>query len=333
MKQFITAVCLAALGVTGAHGAQVDFGDGIRMNQIQVLGTHNSYHKRPKSLGAMKTFVSATEDWDYEHLPLDQQLNNGIRSLELDTHNRAEGWQVFHLPMIDPETTCPTFQGCLGLVKEWSDAHPRHVPISLLIEFKDEGMMIDKRDLPLDVPALDRMDADVRAVFPAEKLITPDDVRGDFPTLEEAILKRGWPTLESGRSKVFVILHEDGDNRDLYLKDHASLKGRAMFVRSEPGRPEAATLVLDNPFTPNLDDCVRKGYWVRCTAGGHPHDGKVDTTRRDKAMTTGAHVLSSDYPPGEKDAATGYVVDFPGGVPARCNPVNAPPNCAGKALE
>lgn len=303
------------------------------MNQIQVIGTHNSYHKRPKTLQITSFFNSGAEGWDYEHLPLDTQLDNGVRSFELDIHNTSEGWKVMHLPSIDPETTCPTFTGCITLVRAWSDAHPRHVPISFLIEYKDEGRLIDKRILPLDIASLDRLDTEVRAVFPAEKLITPDDVRGDFATLEEAILKRGWPTLESARGKVFFVLHEQEENRELYLKDHPSLKGRAMFVRSAPGRPEAATLVRDNPFSEDLDALVKSGYWVRTTAGGKPKNGVVDTSRRDKALQGGAHVLSSDYPPGEMHPETKYVVEFPGGAPARCNPVNAPADCARSPLE
>lgn len=333
MSRLFPALLCLSLAPLAAPAAELRFDDGLRMNQIQVLGTHNSYHKRPKTLAIANMITKATEDWDYEHFPLDTQLNNGVRSFELDTHNRAEGWQVFHLPLIDQETTCPTFKGCLEVVKAWSDAHPNHVPISFLLEFKDEGMIIDKRDLKLDIAALDRQDADIRAVFPQERLITPDDVRGDFPTLEEAILKRGWPTLASARGKVFFILHEEGENRELYLKDHPSLKGRAMFVRSEPGRPEAATLVRDNPNSPDLQECVLKGYYVRATAGGKPRDGKSDTTRRDKALSSGAQIVSSDYPPGERDAATGYVVEFPGGVPARCNPLNAPATCPEKPLE
>lgn len=314
-------VCAAAV-----PAAELRFDAPLRMNQIQVIGTHNSYHKRPKTLTIAKMITSATEDWDYEHAPLDVQLDNGVRSFELDIHNTKDGWAVYHLPMIDPETTCATFRGCLELVRIWSDAHPQHVPISFLIEYKDEGKLIDTREGGLDAESADRLDADVREVFPPGKLIVPDDVRGEFETLEKAILERGWPTLASARGKVFFILHEQGANRELYLKDHPSLKGRAMFVRSEPGRPEAATLVRDNPFSEGLEDLVRKGYWVRTTAGGPPRDGKKDSPKREQALASGAQIVSSDYPPGNSNAD--FVVALPTNTPARCNPVNAPADCA-----
>lgn len=330
MKKIILPLLLLA---SGAHAATVDFGEGLRMNQIQVLGTHNSYHLRPKTLGLTTMVTSATKDWDYAHLPLDVQLNNGVRSFELDTHFRDGAWAVQHLPLLDPESSCPTFRGCLELVRAWSEAHPRHVPISFLIEYKDEGRLIDRRLPPLNAKQLDQMDEDIRAVFPVDKLITPDDLRGEFATLEEAVLKRGWPTLESARGKVFVVLHEEGENREIYLKDHPSLKGRAMFIRSEPGRPEAATLVRDNPYSEDLQECVMKGYWVRCTAGGPPSPKRPGSERRERALASGAQVVSSDYPPGEPHADTGYVVAFPEGGPARCNPLNAPANCSATSLE
>ncbi len=323
--RFLLVSLIFSLMVPSAYAAVLSFGDGLRMNHIQVIGTHNSYHKRPKILGLTSLVTSATEDWDYEHAPLDVQLENGVRSFELDIHNTKDGWAVFHLPVVDAETTCPTFRGCLELVKAWSDAHPRHVPISFLCEYKDEGRLVDTRILPLDAASLDRLDEDIRAVFPPEKLIAPDDVRGDFATLEEAVLKRGWPTLDSARGKVFFILHEQGDNRELYLKDHPSLKGRAMFIRSEPGRPEAATLVRDNPFSEGLEDLVRKGYWIRTTGGGPPRDGSTEAPKRDKALASGGHIVSSDYPPGNTNAD--FTVGFPGGGPVRCNPISAPKDC------
>lgn len=328
----LAVLLTAAFAAENVSAAELHFDAPLRMNHIQVIGTHNSYHKRPKTLAIAKIITSATEDWDYEHDPLDVQLNNGVRSFELDIHNTKDGWAVFHLPVIDPETTCPTFRGCLELVRIWSDAHPRHVPISFLVEYKDEGRLIDTREGSLDAESLDRLDEDVRAVFPPEKLIVPEDVRGEFTTLEEAILNRGWPTLDSARGKVFFILHEQGENRERYLKGHPSLKGRAFFIRSEPGRPDAATIVRDNPFSEDLEDLVRKGYWVRSTGGGPPEDGAAEKDKaqkppkREKALASGAQIVSSDYPPGNTNAD--FVVGLPGNVPARCNPINAPSDCA-----
>lgn len=327
MKILTQCLLLCIVLCPGSRAAELRFDAPLRLNHIQVIGTHNSYHKRPKTLEIANLITSATKGWDYAHAPLDQQLDDGVRSFELDIHNTADGWAVYHLPVIDAETTCPTFRGCLELVRAWSQAHPRHVPISFLIEYKDEGRLVDTRIRALDAASLDRLDEDVRAVFPAESLITPDEVRGEFATLEEAVLQRGWPTLDSARGKVFFILHEQGENRELYLKDHPSLQGRAMFIRSEPGRPEAATLVRDNPFSEGLDDLARKGYWIRSTGGGPPKDPAQGSPKRERALASGAHIISSDYPPGHANDPADYVVGLPGNAPARCNPVTAPAGC------
>ncbi len=43
--------------------------------------------------------------------------------------------------------------------------------------------------------------------------------------------------------------------------------------------------------------------------------------------------MSTDYPVENPDFGTGYVVEIPGGAPARCNPINAPPGCRAVGLE
>src|SRR5688572_25643522 len=49
--------------------------DRLRLHQLQALGTHNSYHLSPGTL---------VKEWDYTHLPLDQQLaQQGVRKFEL----------------------------------------------------------------------------------------------------------------------------------------------------------------------------------------------------------------------------------------------------------
>lgn len=322
--------CGVFFGVLPLWGSE---GDGdLRMNQIQVIGTHNSYHVRPPDFWyrQIRKIRPDAKAWDYTHAPLDVQLDRGVRSFEIDVHNYPDGFRSFHAPF-DMGTTCGRFVDCLEVVRGWSKAHPGHVPISFLVEIKDEAVILATTPAqPIDEAALDRLDAEVRAVFPPEKLITPDDVRGDAPTLEEAVLTRGWPRLDAVRGRVLVILHEGGDNRELFCRGRPSLEGRAMFVRSAPGRADAAALVVDRPDAARIEALVRKGYYVRTRvdAGLRQQEG-----RPERAFSSGAHILSTDFPPGEPYEANGYVVAFDGGRPARCNPVNAPADCDGALLE
>lgn len=293
---------------------------GPRMNQIQVIGTHNSYHLR-------KSDKPFSKEWDYEHAPLDDQLALGVRSFELDLNLRADGWHVFHVPKLDDASSCPLLRECLESVKRWSDAHPRHVPISFLCEVKQEGRQLDPSILDFDAAAADRLDSEIRAVFGEDRLLTPDHVRRDAATLEEAVLTKGWPSLEAARGRVFFILHEEGDYRDVYTAGRPSLEGRAMFVRSDPGRPDAATLVEDSPKVERIRAFVARGYYVRTRADGTGGPSTMDGRPRARnALDSGAQIVSTDFPPGEPHES-GYMLQLPGGVPARCNPANAPPTC------
>jgi hypothetical protein len=70
---------------------------------------------------------------------------------------------------------------------------------------------------------------------------------------------------------------------------------------------------------------VKKGYIVR-TRSDEPTEQarKNDTARRDLVLGTGAQIISTDYPLSEPASWTGYSVGLPGGLVARCNPVNKP---------
>jgi len=298
-----------------------------KMNQIQVIGTHNSYHKRPQYLSWAKEYAKQTEDWDYEHLPLDIQLKNGVRSFELDIHNTPEGWKVMHVPRFDAETTCPNLQECLRVIREWSDKNQKHVPISVLLEWKSEGPVIDKRITVPKKQDVERIEEDILAVWDKTRIITPDTIRGDFKTLEEAILKKGWLTLEQSRGKIMFILHNRRKLRDFYLEGHPNLEGRLMFVNSYPGEPYSATIIIDNPFHEEIPAWVQKGYFIR-VFGANPKSQSPDKIRLkdDKAFSCGAQVISTDNPPGEPYPQTGYFIIFPDGSTIRWNPINGPSN-------
>jgi len=319
MQRFLVALVLTVL-----LAVPVSLAEGLRMNQIQVIGTHNSYHVRPDNLDIIRQFTPEAEAWDYTHPPLDVQLDRGVRNFELDLYHAATGFEVYHVPMVDAETTCLRLEDCLQTVKAWSDANPNHVPITIHYEFKvREAALANPPTLPLDEAMFERLDAVTREVM-GDKLITPDEVRGEFDTLREAITERGWPYLDDVRGRVLILLHNPGELRDIYTANHPTLEGRPLFVRSEPDRPDAATLVRDNPRDPAIPDLVRKGFWVRTRV-----DSGLRGTeeRRAQGFASGAHVLTTDFPPGSEQEGTGYVVEFEEGAPARCNPINFEGDC------
>lgn len=355
-------------------GAQVA-SECVRINQIQVIGSHNSYHRRvPEPVwSALVAFDSdLAGSLEYSHSPLPEQFaDEGVRQIELDVFADPDGgryadrrlvealggplasgladldrpgFKVFHVQEVDYESTCVTLVICLAQVKDWSASHPDHLPVAILLELKtdvipdpiDAGFV---QPLPFGPDDLDALDAEIRTVFGADEIITPDDVRGDAATLEAAVLGEGWPTLAQARGKVMFLMDNEGAERDLYLDGHASLAGRVLFVSAAPGSPEAAFVKRNDPLganTAQIQDLVRRGYVVRTRADADTAQGRSgETAMRDAALASGAQWVSTDYPvPGRaRPLGSDYVAQIPGARPARCNPVNAPRGCANSALE
>ena len=301
----------------------------LRLNQIQVVGTHNSYHVRPPA-AVLKTAIAHNPDakeWDYSRQPLDQQLDQGVRNLELDLHLSDKGWQILHVPTFDSGTTVPTFIEALRVIHGWSEAHPRHIPISILLELKEEGFRLSKSFHRPKASDLARLDEDIRGMLPPERLLTPDDVRGEHKTLWEAVHSEGWPTLSKTAGKVFLILHENGPNREAYLEGHPALEGRAMFVESDLAQPHSAVLIRNNPANSQIDALAQQGYLIRTRADTQ---GDRRPARRERALSSGAHILTTDFPRGEIEAERAF--GLPDRAPARVNPVTGPKNLQGKII-
>lgn len=338
----------------------------VRLNHVQVLGSHNSYHIEPRA-EVLNLFLrlapALARGVSYTHLPLDEQFSTqGIRQIELDVFADPQGglyadpralrvarlpppeipellepgFKVLHVQDLDFVSTCYTFVGCLQQVKAWSDANPRHLPIMILVEAKDDELPGTVWVVPPPIRAaeLDALDAEIRSVFPASQLITPDDVRGRRATLEEAILGDGWPTLESSRGHVLFALDNEGIQKTEYLAGHPSLQGRVMFTSSRPGSPESAFIKL-NSAVRDFDvirNAVASGYIVRTRADGDTEEARAnDTTTREAALASGAQYISTDYPVPDLRFSD-YQVTIPGGNPGRCNPVNAPAECTPAAI-
>jgi hypothetical protein len=288
-----------------------------RLDDVRLLGTHNSYHLRPARE------VTPGEPADYAHAPLDVQLEEqGVRSLELDAFN-GPTLPVFHSLLVDTQSTCPTLESCLATVDAWSRAHPKHEPIVLFFEPK----VLPTNDHPAaqaaidaaaaeqgitewDEAGLERVDTLLRDTF-GKRLITPDDVRGDAKTLRAAVRSgEGWPRLRDARGKVLVTLIGEPAVRDRYTAD-PSLAGRAMFVDSEPSDLFAAVISADVPNAKRFEKLTRDHFLVKTRADANGVEARADDrTRADSALSSSAQIVVTDYP--VPDPAIGpYSVTLP----------------------
>lgn len=372
--------------------------DEVRLNQIQVIGTHNSYSQGvdpqllamvdatlgPKLAAFAKAmpekmkadwqeyhpnFTSMSEGLNYRYTTLTDQLDAGMRSLEIDINNDPQGGRyahpaglaalrakgvkdgqmlpydatdmekpglkVFHVADLDVRSSCNLFTRCLKQLRAWSDAHPDHAPIFILVEAKSDALPVFPNATPplaFDRAAFDEMDQSIFREIGRDKLVIPDDVRGRHPTLEAGVLAHNWPTLAKSRGKFVFLLLTAMDPRALaaYHAGRENLEGRAAFLRATPGQSYAAFLLLDNADVRarEIPERVKQGYLVRARADIETYEAKVDDLgRANRAFASGAQIVSTDfYKPGNA-YGTNYVVRLPGGGEARCNPVNAPKAC------
>jgi hypothetical protein len=314
-----------AVGVAKVSGS-------LRINQLQVVGSHNSYHVQPPPP------AGNIPQWQYTHSPLGVQFESeGVRQIELDLYVDPNGHKVVHIVDLDTVSTCPTFVACLTAVKEWSDANPSHLPLAILTELKDDSLGTPTPILPWDVAAMDQLDAEIDSVFPSSQVLTPDEVRGSFPTLDAAVRTKGWPAIDSVRGQVMFLMDNGGSYRTRYLQGHPSLAGRILFTNSTPGAADGGFVKRNDALDANvaeIQSLVAAGYLVRTRADGDTFEARTnDTTRRDAALLSAAQWVSTDYPVPGRAFGTPYFVSMPGGTPARCNPVNAPPWCTSTQIE
>ena len=356
------ALAVAALTLIGAAAPP------LAMNDVQVVGSHNSFKARIPA--AVMTRLRAVEPkladgLDYYHLPLSQQLDAGVRQVELDIFadpaggryadpkgeqwareageatgfDRAAmlrpGFKTFHIPDVDYLSTCVTLVRCLTEIDRWSRAHPDHLPIMITINAADTPSHRPGITDPLpltDKALLDALDAEIRSVLPGKRLITPDDVRGKAATLRDAVRGHGWPSLASARGRIYIVFDVRDAVSDAYRAGHPSLAGRSMFGWYPDGQPESAVQIVQDPLVDGekIKRWVAEGLIVRTRTDANTVEARAhDLSKAQAAMASGAQAVSTDYYPGAPDPLKrGFVVTLPDGAMARCSPIRVTAGCA-----
>jgi hypothetical protein len=338
------------------------------MNDIQVVGSHNSFKARiPEAVMARIRNMEPklADGLDYYHLPLTQQLDAGVRQLELDIFAdpqggryadpkgevlakaagettgfdreamRKPGFKVFHIPDVDYLSTCPTLIGCLSEIDRWSRAHPDHLPIMITLNAADmpSGRPGISDPIPLDNAALlDALDVEIRSALPGNRLITPDEVRGKASTLREAVHKQGWPALSATRGRIYILFDVRAAVSDVYRAGHPSLAKRPMFGWYADDQAEAAIQIVQDPLVDGdkIKRWVGEGVIVRTRTDANTVEArKQDYSKPQAALASGAQAVSTDYYPGAPDPLkAAFVVTLPDKAMARCSPVRVKAGCA-----
>ncbi|WP_197529677.1 phosphatidylinositol-specific phospholipase C1-like protein [Botrimarina mediterranea] len=359
-RTFAAAIAIFACGI-GFAREPFDT-SGLRLNQLQVIGSHNSY-KQAIDAPLLRLMSLANGDaraLDYAHPPLSEQLDLGLRALELDLFDdpdggryaapqglelqrrmgfepapynadrkmQTPGFKVLHVTDVDFRSNCATLDDALVELREWSQRNAGHLPVIVTMNLNDQPAPFPNatEPAPFGAAALDRLDETIREGLSEDRLITPDLVRGDAETLAAAIRDRGWPRVDDVRGQFLFVIDEGGMKRRDYVDGHPSLCGRALFTTSEPGTPEAAVLIINDPLRDGqaIRQRVEQGYLVRTRADAETAEARAgDHSRFDASRVCGAQVISTDYPLPDERLGTGYSVAFEGGAYVRRNPVTA----------
>jgi hypothetical protein len=325
----------------------------LRMDQLQVVGTAESYKQRPDKalmglirMGGKKD----AEALDYGLPAISSQLDNDVRALSFDVafdpkggayKNPAgagmsmdllpgdylaamgkPGFKVMHVIDIDYNSSCLALRDCLEQVAAWSRAHPRHLPIVITLRTNDARTPMPgaTKPLPCDGAAMDALDTEIRAVFHDGEFITPDMVQGQYTSLREAVTAHAWPRLGAARGKVVFVLDDSADKAKSYQGARKSLEGRAMFVTAPETAPNAAFIAIADPVKEQarIQAAVKAGFMVTTRADADTREARAaQTARRDAAFASGAQVVETNF--AAADPAIGpYRVSLEDNAQAMC---------------
>ncbi len=181
------------------------------------------------------------------------------------------GIKVFHVQEVDFRSTCPTLVACLGDIRDWSDDHPDHLPITIQIEAKDDPIDDPGLDfvtpIPWTGPDLAALQDEIATVFGPDRVVTPGDVRAQAVSLRAALRRRGWPRLGDMQGQVLFMLDDHGALRDAYRAQFPDLGDRTMFVDVPDTDPDAGIMVVNDP----IGDAAKIGRLLpRGLRGAHP---------------------------------------------------------------
>lgn len=299
---------------------QAEIENGLRFNELRYIATHNSY--QTESVEELKNIYYNLSDLtfglvsrktaDFVSPTLTEQLESGIFSLELDVEviDKGDGvlFTCMHSPNTQKTTSCYDFSLALKEIAMWSDNNPDHLPITIIIEPKENFIPADGYKI-LGSKYVDDFDKVLRDGL-GDKLFTPADMLRDYNSFGEMRRADDWCEVKDMLGKVLILFHECRATED-YIKIDPSLKSQAMFpMLSASGaqRDCASFLLINDPE--NCDSAYyidKMNFVVRTRADKFT---KVTGKRREDAFACGAQIISTDYPVRKGITAEDYVVSF-----------------------
>ncbi|HBJ35072.1 MAG TPA: hypothetical protein DDZ51_10020 [Planctomycetaceae bacterium] len=334
----LVGFCDVALGqsTTAANAAKSDAADRTRrINQMQWVGTHNSYHIAPDPVAMAVIDLVARDEArsiDCTQRPLTEQLEKlGMRHFELDLFRDPDGTlyrsplcyqmaknqqadvplfdpdqklhqrgiKILHSPDFDYRTHVYTLRDALLEFDSWMKKHPDDGPIFVLLELKSQSFSPATVPLPWTAAAMDNLESSILEIFSRDRILAPDDVRASKPTLREAVKGIGWPAIGESKGKIIFLLDNEGAERQTYLAKSEILERRLLFASVDKSHPAAAWMKRNDPVGSydEIVSLVSEGFLVRTRADSGTTESRLnDPRRRELAIKSGAQLISTDYP-------------------------------------
>jgi len=324
-----------------AHGTQAKACDercqpgwmdaNLRLDQIQVVGTAESYKLRPDTavLGLIRLGGKrAAQEVDFALPPIAAQLDADVRALAFDVaydpkggayKNPAgagmamdllpddyikamsrPGFKAIHVLDVDYRSSCLLLSDCLQGVAAWSRAHPRHLPIVITLRTNDSKTPMPgaTHPLPCDETALNALETEIKAAFTSDQIFTPDQLQGRYPSLRDAATAHAWPMLGAVRGKVIFVLDDSMVKARAYQGSRTSLEGRLMFVAADQASPLAAFVNIPDPVKDGarIGAAVKAGFMIITRADDDAHEARANSpARRNAAFASGAQIVRTNF--------------------------------------
>jgi len=202
----------------------------IPLNHFQIIGTHNSVHVA----GLFSIFIPY---WRYTHTSLANQLNIGVRHIELDLwfNKSIQKWEIWH-ESIDRLTVTPLFlSDVLSHLMSWSKSHNNHFPLTFNLDIKGSyyagtsyftpwllGRGFSPNATKYDKYVFEMLEREILDIWHLPSLFTPASMLLETKSkcVRDAIENFGWPTVEQLRGKSMFQLNLNGKKRVAMSKDN-----------------------------------------------------------------------------------------------------------------
>lgn len=326
-RSVFCALLLTASGC--AHRAPQS--ESARLDQMQFIGTHNSYHIEPDAAlrvlwqDEKEAAPPSYKTLMYTHLPLETQAELGIRFFELDVHLdetgntypaseflapvfeaslepdapfdpdaalSRPGTKVFHTRG-DMRSTCLLLTDCLHELSNWLGRHPAAGPLIIQIEPKQLLEAEGERARSWQV-----LENDILAAIPASRIFRPVDLSPEPQDLRNAARAGRWPTTASLAGKFIFILNGSSADTASYADALVTKNAGIMFpALSDADDPLSAFVSRNDPASPDIPGLVAAGQMVITYADWRTLAARDNDTRgRDAAFASGAQLIATDYP-------------------------------------